>query len=61
MDSFLMMRFLAYLYTGSMHGSSVPLSLMAVDQCAELSVELFFHEGAGYEMFNVLNPHLGKN
>ncbi|XP_035715748.1 phenolphthiocerol synthesis polyketide synthase type I Pks15/1 [Folsomia candida] len=59
LNSFLMTRCLAYLYTGYMHGSSVPLSLMAVDQCAKLSMDLFFNEKAGYEMFNVLNPHLG--
>ncbi|XP_021946548.1 phenolphthiocerol synthesis polyketide synthase type I Pks15/1-like [Folsomia candida] len=59
LDSFLMMRFLAYLYIGSMHGVRIPLSLMAVDQCAKLSIDLFFNDKAGYEMFNVLNPHLG--
>ncbi|XP_021946582.1 phenolphthiocerol synthesis polyketide synthase type I Pks15/1-like [Folsomia candida] len=59
LDSFLMMRFLAYLYIGSMHGVRIPLSLMAVDQCAKISIDLFFNDKAGYEMFNVLNPHLG--
>ncbi|XP_035705542.1 phenolphthiocerol synthesis polyketide synthase type I Pks15/1 isoform X2 [Folsomia candida] len=59
LDSFLMMRCLAYMYIGSMHAQSIPLSLMAVDQCAKLCVDLFFHAGTRYEMYNLLNPHLG--
>lgn len=60
LDSFLMMRCLAYMYIGSMHAQSIPLSLMAVDQCAKLCVDLFFHAGTRYEMYNLLNPHLGE-
>jgi len=55
----LMTRCLAYMYIGAQHSQSIPLSLMAVDQAAKISVELFYNDAAGYEMFNVLNPHLG--
>ncbi len=59
LDSFLMMRFFAYLYLGFMHKHSIAFNFLPVDQCASLSLELFFNPNTGYEMFNVLNPTAG--
>ncbi|OXA45124.1 Phthiocerol synthesis polyketide synthase type I PpsC [Folsomia candida] len=58
-DSFMMMQFFSYMYLGIMPAQNVPFSLLPVDLCSTLSVQLFFDPNAGLEMFNVFNPHLG--
>lgn len=60
LDSFVMMRFFVYMYLGIMPAQNIPFSLLPVDICSKLSVQIFFNPSAGNEMFNLLNPHLGK-
>jgi len=58
LESFVYMRFLGYMYIGAMHSGSVPLSLMAVNEAAQITVDMFFNEKTGYDIYNVVNPHL---
>lgn len=60
LESFHIMRFLSYMQLGAMAAVSVPLCMMPVDLCAEYSLRLFFMKDTPYEIYNVINPELGK-
>lgn len=54
------MRLMTYMYLGFMPAENVPLCVMPVDLCAEYSLRLFFMESTPCEIYNVINPELGK-
>lgn len=58
LDNHLIVRMLAYLYIKVMPARNLPLSVLPVDVCAKFSVDLFFNEETGFEIFNVSNPHI---
>jgi hypothetical protein len=41
-----------------MPGLPIPLFILPVDVCSELSVKIFFDDSAPYEMYNVYNPNV---
>lgn len=52
-----MLRLLGFCKLGVMPANPVPLQLLAVDNAAELSAQLFFNDTAQPDVYNVTNPH----
>lgn len=59
-DSFLMLRLFSYMKLGIMPAANIPLNIMPVDQCASLSIKLYFNEFATDGIYNVMNPVMSK-
>jgi len=53
----LILRCLGYMSLGCVPAAAVPISILPVDVCAELSVSLFFNDSTKYEVYNLLNPN----
>jgi hypothetical protein len=43
--------------SGMMPDNPVPLQIVPVDTCAEVSLRIFFNPEAPSELFNIINPH----
>jgi len=53
----LILRCLTYMNLGCMPAMAVPMTVLPVDICAEMSVSLFFNDKTKYEAYNLLNPN----
>jgi len=53
----LILRCLTYMNLGCMPAAAVPMTVLPVDICSQMSVSLFFNDKTKYEVYNLLNPN----
>ncbi|ODM93217.1 L-aminoadipate-semialdehyde dehydrogenase large subunit [Orchesella cincta] len=58
-NNHVMLRYISILTNGAIPSSPMPMPMLPIDQCAEISMKIFFHDKGGQsDLYNITHPNV---